>query len=68
MYITREQYDRLSVAYRGNLDILDAVVKLLTSRLRSDFRKSLAQQVRDWLNDPNPKHYTPLSSRQASWL
>lgn len=66
--ITREQYDRLCAVYGGNLDIRDAIVKLLSSKLRSEFRKNLAKQVREWLDNPNPKHRTPLSTKQAICL
>lgn len=49
----------------------DKVIKLLKSehakRLRSEFRKSLARQIRDWIAGDS-KFNKPLSPRQALYL
>ena len=41
---------------------------LLTSKLRSEFRKALKAQVIAWAQDPAPKYRTPLSPRQMEFL
>ena len=51
---------------------LDRVLKLASSfkagKLRSDFKKKLAQQVIDWLGDPQPRYATPLSRKQLDYV
>lgn len=46
------------------------IINLLKSahknRLRSEFRKQIAQQVYKWLDEENPKYNTPLSNRQLN--
>lgn len=43
----------------------DSVLALLrTRRFRSEFRRSLCEQVRAWLTNPAPQHSSPLSLRQ----
>lgn len=64
--LTREQYDRLRSVYNG--DTLRAVVKLLSSNLRSPFRIKLAHQVRAWLDEESPKYNTPLSAKQLYYV
>lgn len=64
--LTEIEAKRLYAAYSG--DTLAAIRKLLTSALRSPFRKSIAQQIRTWLADPSPKYHTPLSSKQLSYI
>lgn len=47
----------------------EKVVPLLkTKKFRSEFRQSLANQVREWLNSTNRTFDTPLSFRQLSYL
>lgn len=47
-------------------------VKLLKSfkqeKLRSEFRKSLAAQIYNWMTDPEPLFLKPLSLKQMSFL
>lgn len=43
-------------------------VLLTTKKFRSEFRASLAKQVRDWINNPNPQYDTPLSAKQLWYL
>ena len=51
------------------LEMKPALVPLLkTKNFRSEFRKNLAQQVRNWLKDDNPKFKFPLSARQVQCL
>ena len=64
--ITREQYDRLRNAYYGAE--FQAIVKLLSSNLRSAFRIKLANQVRAWLEEDSPKYRTPLSPKQLQYV
>lgn len=64
--VSRAEFDKLRTTYHG--DAFAAVYKLLSTNLRSDFRKSLAQRVREWLADPAPKYRTPLSITQLRYL
>jgi hypothetical protein len=64
--ITPEQYRKLWAAL--NDEDFRAIIKLLSTNLRSDFRKSLASQVREWLADPNPKYRSPLSPKQLQYV
>lgn len=65
--ITREQYDRLCRIYSDSAS-RNAVLKLLSSKLRSSFRIQLANQVRAWLENENPKYDTPLSAKQLQYV
>lgn len=58
------------VFYRLNrLDIYGECVKLLaTKKFRSDFRRSLCQQLIAWLMNDNPEYSRPFSDRQARYL
>lgn len=51
---------------------IDRVIRLATSfidnRLRSPFKKKLAEQVIAWLRDPSPQYRTPLSPRQLDFV
>lgn len=61
---------RLAKAY-GDIDTcgFDSVYKLLkVKKFRSKFRESLAEQVRNWCADKNPKFSSPLSPRQMSYI
>lgn len=64
--VTAEGYNRLCRAYIG--ETRSRVFKLLTSKLRSGFRIKMANQVREWLADPNPKYPTPLSRKQVEYV
>lgn len=47
----------------------EAVCNLLrVKKFRSNFRKSLSEQVRDWIKDPSPKYEKPLSPKQISYI
>lgn len=62
---SRAQAQKLYRALNGGE--MDAIKKLLkTKNFRSEFRKSLAEQVRKWIEDPQPTHMKPLSPRQ--WM
>lgn len=65
--ITREQYDKLCNTYRDTAS-RNAIFKLLSSNLRSSFRIQLANQVREWLENENPKYDTPLSAKQLQYV
>lgn len=68
MRIDRFQLRRLEKAY-PHKEMREAVFKLLrVKRFRSDFRNSLAQQVRKWLDNPNSTYETPLSAKQEYFL
>lgn len=59
--------EKLMAAYMP--ETYKAVAKLLaTKKFKSEFRKSLADQVRNWLADAAPKYPTPLSMKQVSYL
>jgi hypothetical protein len=61
---------RLEAAYRK--DDLERVIKLAkqveSKRLKSEFRRKLAQQVVAWLRDPSPQYATPLSPKQLMYI
>lgn len=63
----RHQVNRIRVAVgTGNFD---NVMRLLTTKkFRNPFRASLADQVRKWVNDKNPKYYKPLTNRQMQYI
>lgn len=53
----------------GKDEEFEAVCKLLrVKNFRSNFRKSLAEQIRAWLKDPSPKYEKPLSPKQMSYI
>lgn len=64
---TRKQLKRLE-----NCGIKDDVTRLKTllktKKFRSEFRAKMAAQVRDWINDPQPKYATPLSPKQMQYI
>lgn len=62
----REAVERLREAVGGAY--MPALAKLLTAKLRSPFRQSLAAQVRAWLEDPSPRYPSPLSPRQLGYV
>ncbi len=65
--LTTAQYRRLVDAVGQNhVHAYESLLK--TKKFRSKFRKSLTQQVREWLDDPEPKYSRPLSPRQAAAL
>lgn len=64
--ITTGQYRKLLNNFSG--ETLTRVFKLLTSNLRSEFRKSMAKQLRDWLDDPAPKYSRPFSEKQLYYV
>lgn len=47
---------------------LPAIRKLMSGKLRSDFKIKLRQQVREWLDDSSPAYPNPLSPRQMDAL
>lgn len=57
--------ERNHPAYRR----LHACERLLkTKKFRSDFRKSLAEQIREWVKSETPDFPAPLSPRQFSFI
>lgn len=64
MGVTISQYKRLKVLGSDSYDILYTL--LGTKKFRNEFRAKLAEQVRNWLNDPEPKYRTPLSPKQMA--
>jgi hypothetical protein len=65
--LTVEEYKKLSTAISGSN--LESVIKLVkTKKFRSSFRESMANQVREWLANPNPKFPKPLSPKQMQYL
>ena len=68
------QAKRIASAYKergmfGVLRVHDGIDKLLrTKKFRSEFRASLARQVRDWSAEREPRYRTPLSSKQFGYL
>jgi hypothetical protein len=64
MGVTLGQYKRLKRLGADSYDILYTL--LGTKKFRNEFRAKLAEQVRNWLNDPEPKYRTPLSPKQMA--
>lgn len=54
----------LKLLRKADADRIKAVTLLLTSKLRSEFRISLKNQLIKWLNDSQPQHESPFSRRQ----
>jgi hypothetical protein len=65
--ITMGQYKRLKNVYGGSND-MGRIMKLLRTKVRSGFKKSLVAQIRGWLDAPTPKYNTPLSPKQLEYL
>ena len=69
--ITFEQYTRLMDAY-GRDDRFNSCLQLLITRkgqrFRSAFRKSLAEQVFQWLEDTASRYSTPLTPKQLACI
>lgn len=62
--LTLFQYRKLKHIYGG--DTLKGCFELLkVKKFKSKFRESLATQLRNWLNDPEPKYDYPFSWKQA---
>ena len=69
--VSRAQFEDLCRAY-GTVEawrrnkVLRAIESLLTTKeFKSEFRRSLAEQVRGWIENPAARrHGTPLSERQ----
>ena len=64
--LTREEYAKLCATYSSVP--FQACLKLLTTNLRSNFKKSLAKQLREWLADPAPKYNRPFSAKQLNYI
>ena len=64
MNVTLSQYKRLKDLGSNSYEILYTL--LGTKKFRNEFRAKLAEQVRNWLNDPEPKYRTPLSPKQMA--
>lgn len=62
MNVSLSEYKKLVRLSKEKFDILYTL--LGTKKFRNQFRAGLAQQVRDWLKEENPKYPTPLSQRQ----
>jgi len=66
--LTAEQVLKIQNCY-PNLDVQDAIWRLLrTKKFRSDFRQKLAQTIRVWVADENPKYPKPLSAKQIQYI
>ena len=53
----------------GSEATFEAVIRLLATRkFRSDFRASMAKQVRSWLSEQSHRYETPLSRKQLACL
>ena len=68
MRVTRSQFDRLrDVLGEGSEEFAACVLLLSTRKFRSEFRSSLADQVRVWV-EGGSKWRRPLSSNQFSFV
>lgn len=67
--LTRPQYVRLEAALgKYTYPVRKILASYKNNRLRSEFRKSLAKQVMDWVKDKAPKYKSPLSPKQIGAL
>lgn len=48
--------------------VFDLIQSYANNRLRSKFRKSLAEQIVRWMRDDSPTYDRPLSAKQESFL
>lgn len=65
-YLCKRFNDRLD---SFSCDRKESFLKLLkTKKFRSDFRKSLCIQLKNWLLDDNPQYDSPFSPRQMNYL
>lgn len=64
--ITKEQYDKIVDAY-GSITGPKLIKSVLSKRVRSDFKKSLAKQIRSWLNGES-QYNKPLSPKQLQYV
>ena len=61
--LTLKEYKKLCLTYGGK--VLDGCIELLSVKnFKSQFRASLANQLREWLANPAPKYRMPFSRRQ----
>ena len=61
--LSLKEYKKLCRTYGGK--VFDGCVELLcVKKFKSQFRASLANQLRDWLANPEPKYRLPFSRRQ----
>lgn len=71
----KERQQRLSAANMSFKDYLklkrsigvkttNSIIDMMSKKIRSPFKKSIINQVREWLANPEPKYKTPLSERQ----
>ena len=64
-----KHYNLVRKLKKASVDRFDSIFSLLkVKKFRSEFRKSMAQQVRSWVNDPAPKYDSPLSWKQWKYL
>ena len=65
-------YTVIGKLYKVYEDDLDAFLKCLTllktKKFRSNFRKSLCEQLREWLEDECPQYSRPFSNKQVCYL
>lgn len=61
--LTHEQAERLLRSHEG-----ERLLRFLGKKVRSDFKKSLQQRVREWAADPKPTYSSPLSRRQMAFV
>lgn len=67
--LTFKDIGKLCKAYNHEGFCFDAICALLAVKnFRSTFRKNLAAHVREWLADPNPKYFAPLSNKQMQCI
>ena len=61
--LTNEQAERLLRCAQG-----EHLLQFLGKKVRSDFKKSLQQRIREWAADSKPAYPTPLSRRQMQYI
>lgn len=67
--LTYDHRLRLVRLYDPNGADYKAIERLVNARGHASlFRRSLAKQALDWLNDPHPKRRYPLSAKQMSYI
>jgi hypothetical protein len=56
----------LNAISKSDREAMDALLRV--RNFRSNFRRNLAEQVRGWAREENPRYATPLSKKQMQYL
>lgn len=65
---TYHELKRIKRAYLDQYDEYNTIENVLSYKGNSSFLNSLANQIRAWAKQANPKYNTPLSNKQLKCL